>query len=123
MSPRALIYGVLGWLIPFILVLPLTRMREPVGGGAVIAAGVAWLLLFGPIGCAVAGWFASRLGQRSTAFWSGLVGVVPAVVAVFAVDALVSVLTIGGVAFALILPLALGYGVGFAAGSLIRRRV
>jgi hypothetical protein len=54
---------------------------------------------------------------------SGLVGVVPAVVAVFAVDALVSVLTIGGVAFALILPLALGYGVGFAAGALISRRV
>ena len=103
--------------------LPITLTHETVGGQAVLAAGAVWLLLLGPIGCAIAGWLASRIKPRRAAFWSGLVGIVPAVTAVLAVDALVSALTIGMVALALILPLVLGYGIGFASSAIIRRRL
>lgn len=44
-------------------------------------------------------------------------------VPVFLVDAMVTVVTIGIVAFALILPLAIAYAVEFAAGTVITSRV
>lgn len=123
MHLRAFVYGVLGWVVPGIAAaVPFVGMDETVGGQAMIGAGAVWLLGLGPAGCAFAGWRSARIGAGSTTFWSGLGGVIPAVGAVLSVDAMVQVVTIGRVAFLLILPLVLGYGVGFAIGSFTMRR-
>jgi hypothetical protein len=118
MDRRAFAYGVLGWAIPGIATaIPFVGMREAVGGQALFGAGALWLLGLGPLGCAIAGWRSALIAARSATFWGGLAGVLPAVLAVLAVDALVTVVTIGPVALLLILPLALGYGVGFVIGA------
>lgn len=126
MAVRAFASGVLGWVVPGIVALPLAWTHESSGGEAVILAGAAWLLLLGPIGCAIAGWYAARVGGQARevalAFWVGLAGIAVAVVAVMAVDGLVSVLTIGPAAFVLVLPLVVGFSVGFALRATFYRR-
>ena len=67
----------------------------------------------------------ARITNRATgdAFWSGLAGCALAIVPVFAVDGLVSVLSIGDASFVGVLPLVIAHALGFAAGSIIRSRV
>jgi len=122
MHLRAVGYGVLGWVVPAIAAaIPFAGMQEAVGGQAMIGAGAVWLLGLGPAGCAIAGWRSARIGAESTTFWSGMGGVIPAVGAILAVDAMVQVVSVGPVAFLLTLPLVIGYGVGFAISSFIMR--
>jgi len=123
---RAFASGILGWVIPGIVAAPLAGTHESAGGEALLLAGGAWLLLLGPIGCAIGGWLASRIGRRGSAiglaFLCGLFGVATAVIAVAVVDAQVTVVTIGAVAFAFILPLIVGYSIGFGIGVALTRQ-
>jgi MFS family permease len=123
MDLRALVYGILGWVLPgAAAAIPFVAAHETVGGQSMIGAGALWLLGLGPVGCAIAAWRSARIGAGSTTFWYGLAGILLAVPAILAVDAMVSVVTIGPVAFLLVLPLFLGYGVGFAIGVFNSRR-
>jgi hypothetical protein len=122
MAGRSFAYGVLGWVVPGILSIPFAPARETVGGHAMFAVGFVWLFLLGPLGCAIGAWRISRVKPTSVAFWSGLAGVVPAVVVVMVWDNLVTVVTIGAAAFLFVLPLLIGYGLGFAVGAFTSRR-
>jgi hypothetical protein len=122
MAGRSFAYGVVGWVVPGILAIPFAPTHETVGGQAMFVVGAVWLFLLGPLGCAIAGWRVSRVEARTVAFWSGLAGVIPAVIVVGVWDNLVTVVGIGPVAFLLVIPLLVGYTVGFAIGSIVRRR-
>lgn len=126
MAGRAFASGVLGWLVPGFVAAPLAGTHESAGGEALLNAGAAWLLLLGPISCAVGGWQAARIGRRAgatgLAFWCGFLGAAGAVIAVAVVDAQVTVVTIGAAAFALIVPLVVGYSMGFGIGVALTRQ-
>ena len=52
---RAVAIGVLGWLLPLVVALPLAARPEPVGGATALIVLGAWQLILGPFGSAMAG--------------------------------------------------------------------
>jgi hypothetical protein len=128
MDHRAFAFGLLGWVVPGIVAVPLVGTNESAGGEAALGILFVWWGL-GVVGCAVGGAAAAVLGGKSGrpahAFKSGLAGVSVAWVGAFAaevaVNMFVRVLHLGGLSILLPIPFILGYGVGFALCAVLFR--
>jgi len=120
---RAFLYGLAGWGIPFLIALPLAGTHEAAGGEAVIFMGVVWLFALGPIGSLVGGALVAGVGRRvdhvPEAFWVGLGAMALAVVPLFVIDSMVTVLTLGSATFLLPIPMVVAYVLGFGARALL----
>ncbi len=113
--------GVLGWAIPGIAIaLLFVGKHEVVGGMNFLGGGALWLLVLGPLGCAVAGWLTARTGSGPGRFWTGLAGVITACGVILVADDMVRVVSLGAVGPLLGIPLVLGYGIGVAVGAFVR---
>jgi len=125
---RHFAYGVLGWLIPGLIALPLAWGHESSGGEAVLFAALVWWGL-GVVGCLVAGVLVGvgieRAGSVADAFVEGLAGVgvawFAAIVVGVAIETFVGVVHLGPVPLLLPIPFVLGYGVGFGVGLVMGR--
>jgi hypothetical protein len=126
MDRRAFMCGLLGWVVPGIVAVPLMGTKESAGGEAALGILFAWWAL-GVIGCAIAGVAAGVLGRGSgnltEAFGSGLAGVAVAWVAAVGVEmvvtASVSVLHMGGLSVLMPIPFVLGFAAGFGLAALL----
>ena len=130
MRRRALLCGLLGWVVPGIVAVPLMGTKESSRG-----RGGAWhpLRLVGArrdrlrdrrSGGGVLG---RGSGNLTEAFRSGLAGVCVAWIAAIAVEMLVtasvSVLHMGGLSILMPIPFVLGYAAGFGLAALLSRPV
>ena len=123
MAQRSFAIGVLGWVAPGIVAVPIGMANGDAVDQVVFVAVLAWWGL-SVIGCAVAGLVlgAGDAGTRRAAFAGGLGGVatswVGAVAATVAIDLWVWWLGIGGITIFMPIPLVVGYCVGFGLGAL-----
>ena len=89
MDRRAFAFGLLGWVVPGIVAVPLVGTRESAGGEAALGMLVVWWGL-GVVGCTVGGAAAAVLGRKSgrlaDAFKGGLAGVSVAWLGAIAVE-------------------------------------
>jgi hypothetical protein len=119
---RAFLYGLAGWGIPLLVALPLAGTHEAAGGEAAIYMGVVWLFALGPVGSLVGGALVAGVGRRvdhlSGAFGVGLGAMALAIVPLFVIDSMVTVLTLGSATFLLPIPMVVAYVLGFGARML-----
>jgi hypothetical protein len=124
-------YGVLGWVIPGLIALPLAWGHESSGGESALLAVLVWWGL-GVVGCLVSGVVVGMVGagvqaEGATidAFRYGLAGVATAWFAALAVslaiETFVGVLHLGPAAFLLPIPFVFGYALGFGVGFVTGR--
>jgi len=129
MGNRNFAIGVLGWVAPGVVAVPLGIAKGPALDPLVFVTVLAWWGL-SVLGCAVAGVAVGAgtggAGTRSAAFPGGLAGVatswIGAMAAAVAVELFVGWLTLGGAALLMPVPLVIGYSIGFAVGALLRPR-
>ena len=128
MRNRAVVLGVLGWLLPSLAALPVAAGRESAGGEAALGGLLVWWAL-ATVGCFVAGLLIAVDSRarplESGAFGRGLVGVAAAWIATISVGALVeanvSVLHLGGVPSLVPIAFVVAYAVGFGLVALLAR--
>ncbi len=121
---RVALWALAGWGIPCLLTAPLATQHESSGGESALAFGIAWLFVAGPIGSLIAGarigWLGRRANDRTGAFVVGFGLSFIAILPVFIVDAMITVLEVGPAAFLLVLPILVAYLFGFAIGVVLR---
>jgi hypothetical protein len=126
MDRGAFVAGILGWVVPGIVAIPIAVGHESAEGEAALGALIVWFglgvvgSLIGGIAAAVAGRESGRLAE---AFLSGVGGVsvawLVAIGAEVAVAAFVTVLHTGGLGLLLPLPFLLAFSVGFGLSALV----
>jgi hypothetical protein len=126
MVRSAFVAGMLGWVVPGIVAIPIAVGHESAGGEAALGALIVWFglsvigSLIGGISAAVAGRESGRLAE---AFLSGVGGVsvawLVAIGAEIAVAALVTVLHTGGLGLLMPLLFLLALSVGFGLCALV----